>query len=497
MQNKLMDNNQPGSKGPIGNEPGHRSGSLFSNSLYIFIIRFFPSMANLLVLLYYSRHLDKPTYGTYQNFWIQLSFLYPLACFGIHAVITTYSVSTVVKLARGIHGRQYLVYSLWLLALSTTFALLQSSLGIGFLVPFAFMLSFSVGIIIESFLIVSKSFKVLSSINLVYAIVYLYIHKYVLDHGFSFEKLFIYLLALSLLRILVSVSVVITNIKRHKDDGHEEFRSVAEIRKLWIHLGFYDILQTLSNWIDKFLVSLLLTSSLSAIYFNGTQNIPFLPLILSAAGSSVLMQMTRVKEEDERSSLLQLMKRSTRFLSNIVFPLFFFLIFFRYELFDVLLPGYSASVPIFFISLFMLPFRAYSFITVFQKLHQGHISNIGGVGELILACALMYPLYLWLGLPGVMLSFIISSYSQMFYYFYHISRLLNTSMLNLLPLANLGIKITTYCLLFFFTHYIVTSFFGMKMSLLIGIVIMMATVILSLLIDIISARNVNAKQASA
>jgi len=474
-----------------------RVNSLFSNSFFIFTIRFFPSMANLLVLLYYSRHLDKPIYGTYQNFWIQLSFLYPLACFGIHAIITTYSVSTILKLAKGIKKTQYLLYTLWLVALSALFAWLQMSLGIGFLLPFIFMLTFSVGIIFESFLIVARNFKILSSVNIIYAITYLYIHKYVLDHGFSFYSLFIYLFALNLTRILIYTVAIGVNIKKHKDEGHEEFRTVPEIRKLWIHLGFYDVLQTLSNWIDKFMVSILLTSSLSAIYFNGTQNIPFLPLILNAAGSSVLMQMNKVKEADERASLLQLMNRSTRFLSNIVFPLFFFLIFFRYELFNILLPGYAASVPIFFIALFMLPFRAYSFITVFQKLHQGHISNIGAMGELILACSLMYPLYLWLGLPGVMLSFIISSYSQGVYYFYHMSRLLNTKAYNLVPVANLTVKIIVYGLLFFITHFVVTSFLGDRIGLFIGIALMAATIIVSMFIDIISAKNVNATQATA
>ncbi len=475
-----------------------RSNALFNNSFFIFIIRFFPSMANLVVLLYYSRHLATPIYGTYQNFWIQLSFLYPIACIGIHAIITTYSISTVIKLAGKVAVVKYLLYFGWLGLLSLLFAWLQSSsLGIGWMIPFLFMFVFSTGIVVESFLIVAKNFKTLSVINIIYAITYLIIHKLVLDHGFSFYQLFLSLLALSVVRICISLSVVWYNIKSHVDDGHEESRNVGEIRKLWMHLAFYDILQTLSNWVDKFVVSIVLAASLSAIYFNGTQNVPFLPLILSAAGSSVLMQLTKVKEADERSSLLELMKRSTRFLSNIVFPLFFFLMFFRYELFGVLLPGYQASVPIFFISLFMLPFRAYSFITVFQKLHQGHISNIGAVGELTLACLLMYPLYLWLGLPGVMLSFIISSYTQMCYYFYHIARLLQTSVLNLLPLRNLGIKISVYGVIFFFSHYVVTSFSGVRPTLVAGIAIMIITVLVSLYIDIIALRNVDTKQAAA
>jgi len=470
----------------------------FTNSFFIFTIRVFPSLASLLVLLYYSRHLDKSTYGTYQNFWIQLSFLYPIACFGIQAIITTYSLSTVIKLAKSIKMSQYALYSGWVLILSMLFASLQVFyMHIGFLIPLLFIISFAANIITEAFLIVARKFKILSFINIIYAVAYLYIHKYISDNGFSFLKLFSSLLLLNLIKLGICAAIILVTLRKHSDDGHEEFRTVPQMRRLWIHLAFYDILQTLSNWIDKFIVSIMLTASLSAIYFNGTQNIPFLPLILGAAGSSVLMQMSQVKEEDERASLLQLMNRSTRFLSNIVFPLFFFLIFFRYELFDVLLPGYSASVPIFFISLFMLPFRAYSFITVFQKLHQGHISNKGAIGELILACALMYPLYLLFGLPGVMLSFIISSYSQGVYYFYHMSRLLHTKPYKLVPVANLSVKIITYGLLLFIAHYVVTSFFGMRTGLIIGISILVATIVFSMIIDIIFTKNGNPKQATA
>jgi len=461
------------------------SNSFFSNSVYIFLIRFFPSVASQVILIYYSHYLDKPVYGTYQNFWIQLNFIYPLACFGIHAAIITYSPSTVVKLARSISKNQYILYGLWLVVLSVVFALLQSAaLGIGFIIPLLFIISFCAGIIMESFLIVFKNFKSLVFINVVYAAVYLAIHVWMIKNGFSFYSLFLSLLALSCARVVISAMLIRSNVAKHSDDGHVEVRPVAEIRTLWMHLAFYDILQTLSNWIDKFVISIFLTTSLSAIYFNGTQNIPFLPIILSAAGSSVLMQMTRVKAENERGELLQLMNNSARYASNIVFPLFFFLIFFRYELFKVLLPDYMAAVPIFFVSLFMIPFRAYSFITVFQKLHKGHLSNIGAVGELILACALMYPLYKWLGLPGVALSFIISSYSQGVYYFYHISRLLNTSAYHLVPVMNWLIKCIVYAFVFISIHYIGTMYFSTVVSLTLGIAIMVMTVILSLFIEV-------------
>lgn len=473
--------------------PKPRSNSLFSNSAFIFIIRFFPSVANLVVLIYYSRHLDKTIYGEYQNFWTQLNFIYPIACIGIQSLITTYSPAAITKLLRGLSSRQYALYSLWLILFGMCFAWIQPSvLHIGFFIPLLFMITFALGVIAEAFLIVFKNFKSIAFINLFYALLYLAIHKLVLDSGYSHYYLFLSLLMLNVLRLAAAMIIASRDI-RHTI-GDVELRPISEIRTLWLHLGSYDIIQTLSGWIDKFLVSILLTASLSAIYINGTQNIPFLPQILSASGSAVLIQMTHVNAADEKESLRHLMNLSARYLSNIVFPLFFFLIFFRYELYSVVLPGYEAAVPIFLVSLFMLPFKTYSFITVFQKLHKGHIGNIGAIGELILASLLMYPLYKWLGLPGIMLSFIISSYLQGAFYFYHMARLMNTTPYHLVPVVNWAIKIIIYSTLFLLLHYLVTSFFDANVSLIIGIVVMVITVLASLLIELRLRKNVGNTQ---
>ena len=201
--------------------------------------------------------------------------------------------------------------------------------------------------------------------------------------------------------------------------------------------------------------------------------------------------MNKVKAEDERKSLLHLMNYSARYLSNIVFPVMFFLIFFRYEVFRVILPRYMEAVPIFFVMLFFLPFRTYSFITVFQKLHKGHLSSIGAIGELILACLLMYPLYKWLGLPGLALSFIISSYTQFVFYFYHISRLLKTSVFNLVPVVNWLFKLVIFASLFKMLHYLLTSFFEVKISLFLGIVVMSITILVAFFIEIRAGKNGN------
>jgi O-antigen/teichoic acid export membrane protein len=379
-----------------------------------------------------------------------------------------------------------LFYGFWVLAISGAYALLESSSGdlqIGFWIPFLFLLSFATGMILESVLIVFKNIKTLAFINFLYACSFCLIHKMVLEQGFSYKALFLSLLALTLLKTLIYGLIACIRIIRHRDDGLTTDRSATEIRKLWIHLGFYDILQMIFGGIDRFTISLLLSSELSAIYYNGSVNVPFLPVLLSAAGSAVLIQLVKVQAENEKANLVKLMNHLALILSAIVFPVFFFLLFYSYDFFAFFLPGYARSVPIFLVYLFVLPLKAYSFTTPLQKLHRGAIINIGAIADLIIAFSLIYPLYKWLGLPGVALSFVISTWLQATYYLICSARLLGVSPLKMLPWSNWLLKLSTYGLLFLTIHSVTKNYFTGKIPLFLGGILVLAVIAISLTVE--------------
>jgi len=465
-------------------KPGHNS--LFSNSLFIFIIRFFPSLANLLVMIWYSKHLPPALYGNYYHFWIQLNVIFPLACFGIHVLVITYSQSFLLNLLRNIKTRYFVLYAFWVLALSAVFALLQcSALPVTFAIPFAFILCFSISAILESFLIVFRNYAWLTVINILYSAIYWLIHLYILKEGFSLQAVFTYLLILTALRLGIYSGIVIGNMKRCEPVADTGIVDLAKIRSLWLHLGLYDVLQVLFSWVDKFIISIVLTASLSAIYYNGSQNIPFLPLLLSAAGSAVLMQLAAGQKDDENRNAIKLMNQSGRVLSSIVFPVFFFLLFFRYEFIVVIFTEkYIPAIPVFLMAILVLPVKAYSFTTVLQRMHKGAIINTGAIADLMLALALMYPLYKWLGLPGVALSFVISTYLQAAFYLYHAAKLLHTSPLKLIPYANWLIKFIVFASLFIIIHYAVNLYFTGKITLILGAAAMVIITAVSLILEL-------------
>ncbi|HQE12664.1 MAG TPA: polysaccharide biosynthesis C-terminal domain-containing protein, partial [Flavipsychrobacter sp.] len=99
---------------------------------------------------------------------------------------------------------------------------------------------------------------------------------------------------------------------------------------------------------------------------------------------------------------------------------------------------YIAAVPIFAWSIVVLPLRCYGFTAILQKRQQGSLINKGAILDLVVAVALMYPMYRWMGLPGVALSFVISTYVQAGYYLFHTARLVQQPLQSLVPLAFWG-----------------------------------------------------------
>lgn len=461
-----------------------KSNSFFGQSLFIFLIRFFPGLASVLAAIYYSRQLGLDLNGKYISFWAQLPLLTAIACAGLHALIPTYTPAVLVALLRSIRKSNFILYAVWVMAAAFMFAAMQSYAGLaGFLTAFLFLLVFAASTIIETFLIVCKSFRFVAAANAAYAFFFCFLHWYVLYAGLAIDKLFIGLLIIAAIRLVVYINLLAKQYAKIVP-AERSTLSLPGSAKLWQHMMFYDISQITFKWIDKLLVSLLLTASLSAIYFNGSNDVPFLPLILSAAGSAALISLADKKDDDKHAIDLNL--RSSRLLSAIVFPLFFFLLFFRYEVFDVVYKHkYEGSVPIFLAALFVVPLRAYNFTTVLQNRHKGHLINIGAVGDLVIACALMYPLYRLVGLPGLALAFTISTWLQAAYYLYHTARTLNTSVLSIVPLRDWGIKAIVFFFFFIAIHYLLSGYLSPVNVLILGCILTIASILVALRLELV------------
>lgn len=405
-------------------------GTLLGTSAYIFLIRFFPTLASVAALIWLSRYTPPAWYGRYQSFWVQWQVLHVLATLGLPTLVLTYPAATVNGLVQRLRRKNLLALGAWTGLNALVFLLTQRYTGspfAGWQAALFLVLGVPVAVL-EAYALLGRQFRDVALVSIGYAGLFGLVHALLIGRVLSSEHLMNGLLLGSVLRLAALARL-----------GYRQYRqqpaeAVAweTVRSLWAHTALNEVVQILFRWIDKLLLNFLLPAALFALYFNGTLDVPFLPLLLGAAGSALLLHFGEPELSD--AERIRTLRRAAAVLGSIVFPLFFFLLFFRAELFGVVFRHrYDAAVPLFLLSSLVIPLRAYNFTALLQHKGQGRTITTGAVLDLLLALGLMYPLYRWLGLGGVALAFVISTYGQAAYYLWHTARLLNVSWPELLP----------------------------------------------------------------
>ena len=465
------------------------NNTLFGNSFLIFMIRFFPSLATLIVVILFSRNISESEYGNYQNFWVQLYLISAVATLGLPALLLTYSPPFVKRLLSTLNFRYYAGIFCWMIAATIAFVAVRNySSDMPWHIPFCFFLLYVLNAVTESLLVVFRRFTMLLGSNIIYAGVFTWLHFGVLYDVYDTTTLFVLLLLPGILKLLVNVVFINDSLKRTETTSQHDYTR-ADVRSLWLHVGIYDVLQRVFSWVDKFAISLLFSAGVSAIYFNGTFDVPFLPLLLGAVSSAALLQMSSFTKKGNNPSAVLIANQTAKMLSSVVFPLFFFLLLFRQELFTVLLTDkYAESIPIFAVTVLIVPLRAYNFTSILQNRHKGRIINAGAVLDLVIALALMYPLYQLAGLIGIAGSFVASSYIQGAYYLYHTGKVLQTPVAQLVPVKNWLLKLAISGILFFICHYLLAMMFTQEMVLILGSLVLATVSLVTIAIELRSSK---------
>ncbi len=433
--------------------------SVAKNAAFIFIIKLFPVLANVIVLILYSRELSETDYGNYQEFWVKYLLLGTLAYAGLPVTIITYAPEMIKAIINRLRLKQYTLYLCWFFFWCILFSfLMRKDLQLPAYLSVSLLALYVAHSLQESMILISRQMKGLMIVNFLYAVYFLILHVWILPY-YDLTDLLGFLLIGLIVRSLI-LAIFLKGIYSKLSPIKLESKNLNNIRHLWLHLGLYDLLQNVFRFADKFVISSFLAASVYAIYFNGAQTaeVPLLPYLLGAVSSSILIQLSSGKEQAPGTKHL-LLRYSAMLLSSIVFPIFFFLFFFSRELFLVILTEkYLESVPIFTIAILVLPLRSYNYTVLLQHFEKGKLINLGALLDLLLAMALILPLYRLFGLPGIVLSFVISTYLQVLFYLYHTSRITSISITDLLPLKNWLSKLVLFGLILFLTSRILSVY---------------------------------------
>lgn len=381
--------------------------------------------------------------------------------FGLSAVILSTNLNFLFSFLKNNKKKISTFYSLlWITGLALFFFLAKNfNTSLKFLL-IAFIVIQNISTVIETLLIKRQGEKISFVINFIYSILFFGWHVYILQINYSLDYLIRGICILSIAKLIAMYMVPA------KREINEETIDEKHFFKHWAYLGITDIIGVIAKWMDKIILWYLLTATDFAIFFNGSIEIPLFGLLISVTGSFLLIEISQNTKLTQK--IIMLYRESFNMLSTIVFPLFFFLFFFREELFSFIFKDkYNASLPIFVISLLGLPLRINNYSTILQCFAKGNKILLGSILDIVIAVILMLVLYPLMGTRGLALAIVLSTFCQVIYYLWHSAKTLNTSIFQMIPLLKLitrfGILFALYLILFF-----VLSGVELKIKLLTG-----------------------------
>lgn len=402
-------------------------------------------------MIIFSRKLSYDDYGKFQSVWMYTNIINVIINFGLSAVILSTNLDFLFSFIKRNRKRLSIFYSiLWICGLTAFFFFSKNfDTSLKFLL-IVFIIIQNISTVIETLLIKRQGEKLSFAINFIYSILFFAWHLYILFTSYSLFNLISGICILSVLKLIAMILIPSKN-ESYKETGDEK-----HFLNHWIYLGLNDAVGVISKWMDKAFLLYLLTTTDFAIFFNGSFEIPLFGLLISVTGSFLLIEISGNLHLSDK--IIKLFRENFNAVSTIVFPLFFFLFFFQKELFSfVFNDKYNASLPIFAISIFILPIRINNYSAILQCFSEGKKILWGSVLDILIAIILMLILYPIMHTQGIALAIVIATYCQVLYYLWHSAKILHTSILKIIPfrkliLKFLGILFFYSCLFFFLSE---------------------------------------------
>lgn len=410
---------------------------------WLFVGRIVPVAVLFLITIIYSRELSYDDYGTFQSVWMYANIINIIISFGLSAVIFSTNLNVLFTFIKSNQKKLTTYYSiLWVAGFACFFFLAKNfDTSLKVLLIF-FMIVQNITTAAESLLIKRDGEKISAIINFFYGALFFAWHIYILLNGYSLYQLILGITILSFFKLIIIALIPATSFNREEKVDKKQFSAH------WVYLGFTDVAGVISKWIDKVFLLYLLTATDFAIFFNGAFEIPLFGLLVSVTGNFLLIEIS--KNTSFTGKITRLFSESFNVLSAIVFPLFFFLLFFRNEIYSLAFNDkYNASLPIFVICIFILPLRINNYSVILQCFSQGKKILFGSLLDISIAIILMLILYPWMGMRGIAIATVVPTFCQIIYYLWHSAKILKTSIFHLVPVKQLAIKFAILLVLFF------------------------------------------------
>lgn len=385
----------------------------------------------LTVLILYSRWLPVEAYGKYQSVWLFINVFGVITLFGLPTLLLSAGEKNIAGWIKQ-KGSLFFTIAVILHLLPAVYLVAVNNFDLNTcILLYAFLLAQNFSIVRETLAVKHNRQVRLFIVQVVFNTGWLLCHWLVIKNNYSLPLLISALLVLSLLKAALLPSY-------GKQVPFEN--APLSTGRQWMFLGFFDVVGVLFKWIDKWVILLFVSVHQFAIYFNGAYEIPVFPLLVSAAGSIMIVDLSKGKDIGIHAPAL--FRKCMRYLAIPVIPSFFLLLFYHENIFLLIFGDkYAEAVPVFLASIFVIPARICHYTAALQAMHRNDIVVRGAFLDLALAILLLCILYPAFGLPGLALAFVLSTWAQAAYYLFQTARLTHNPLSAFIPYRYLALLI--------------------------------------------------------
>jgi O-antigen/teichoic acid export membrane protein len=387
----------------------------------------------LLVIILFSRKFSYHDYGLYQTAWLYVNIASVISLFGFPSLLLSASSRHIFSWIR-LHKKLVAGFGLLLniAPLLFVFFAAKGFTSVEKICLIYLIIAQNCSLILEAVAIKNEREKHVIISNTIFGAGFFLANWAMLAGYISFTGLFSIVGSCFLLK-----TMILFRSGKLSSQKNEEVTSATTGRQ-WFYLGLNDTASVATAWVDKWIILILLSVSDFAVYFNGAYEIPVFGIILGAAGNIMVVEFSK-KHENLTKKITDISRTATIFLSSLILPAFCFFLFYNREFFLLIFSEkYLLSLPVFIISIFILPVRITYATAVLQAYNRSDLILKGTLIDLAVSVCLMIILYNVMGMTGLALSFVISTYVQTGFYLWKTAALINCSISDILPVKSIG-----------------------------------------------------------
>lgn len=393
----------------------------------VFTGKILPVLSLSIIMILFSRKLSYNDYGQFQMLWIYCNITSVLISFGLSSVILSTSFNYFISFFKTYKRNIFLLYTFGTIITFVAFYFTAKHLSSQIkwlLIIFIFLQCICT--LIDTLLIKKNLFKVYLFINFIYTPLFFVIHLYFFYNNYLLYQLIFCITFLSFVKAIYIFFIPKKMFASDNSKAPDNFISN------WLFIGINEITGIVARWLDKIFLLYLLSSANFAIFFNGAFEIPLFGILISSIENIMLTNMSA--DILNKQAAKNIFKESFKILSIIAFPLFFFLLTMHSEAFDIIFKNkYNASIPVFLISIFIIPIRITHYGVILQCYGQSKKITFGALMDIGLSLLLMFILYPLMGTRGVALAIVISTYLQAGYYLWQSAVIMQVKINVLIP----------------------------------------------------------------